>query len=551
MGFSPSNRGWSEATDYVALLSRRWRVIVYCVALGLGLAAGYLVFAPKTYTSTASLLVTPTAAESAQLANGRTDSLVNLDTEAQLVKSTTVASRVKVLLGSSARPESLVEDVTVTVPPNTNVLEVSYEGATPQAARQGAHAFAKAYLAARSESAQADIDRQIEGTRQQISRLENELEKLSDRAAALASGSAERQYTDSQQQILLTRIQDLNEQLGPLVAADASPGRIISDAALPEDPTAPLPALFFPSGVMAGLLIGLVAAVSVDRLDRRLLRSSDVERAHNLPVLLDVPAKGRQGPAEVMPATSKTGQAFHQLSHSLRSVLGEGNHVILVSSASPGRGASMVTANLAAALARIEPGTVLVCADPDATSTSLLGVATEPGLEDALLHGWPPASVEQRPPKLLSLRIVPPGANGNLSELLQRDVMREALTSLRGTAKYVIVEAPPTSSSADAQALAALADAAVVIAEASRTRGEQLSEGVRQLDHMGAAVLGAVVVPTQKKRRAEPAQKLNEEVAAGDSSGVFEAVGRNGSAPGSSGAVPDSALTRPTRRLRS
>jgi translation initiation factor IF-2 len=76
----------------------------------------------------------------------------------------------------------------------------------------------------------------------------------------------------------------------------------------------------------------------------------------------------------------------------------------------------------------------------------------------------------------------------------------------------VIFEAPPTADGADASALAQLADAAIMAIEVPRSlRGEVLA-GVRRLDRMGAAVLGAVLLPSLGK--AAPPRAVPEPPAA-------------------------------------
>src|SRR3954471_23662276 len=109
--------------------------------------------------SAASVLVSP-AGTDANASGGRTKGDINLDTEAQLVKSTAVAVGAKQLLRSPAAPDELAKAVTVEVPANTTVLVIAYTGDSPQAAQASAHAFAEAYLRNREASARARLDRE-------------------------------------------------------------------------------------------------------------------------------------------------------------------------------------------------------------------------------------------------------------------------------------------------------------------------------------------------------------------------------------------------------
>src|SRR4029453_9704159 len=88
--------------------------------------------------------------------------------------------------------------------------------------------------------------------------------------------------------------------------------------------------------------------------------------------------------------------------------------------------------------------------------------------------------------------------------LLQSQMLRAALTSLRRQAEYIVIEAPATSTSADAQSVASLADIALVAVELKRTRYADVSDAAEQLRRVGTPLLGAVVLPRLVRHRDEP-----------------------------------------------
>src|SRR5207248_7140909 len=107
---------------------RRWWVVAAIAVICLLGALAYIVVAPKTYTSSALVYVNATGADqSSQLANSRTQGTgtVNLDTEAQIVTSGTVAAVAGHDLHSSLTPYQLAHNVSVTVPPNSQTLLIS------------------------------------------------------------------------------------------------------------------------------------------------------------------------------------------------------------------------------------------------------------------------------------------------------------------------------------------------------------------------------------------------------------------------------------------
>src|ERR1051325_10565494 len=120
-GHGMSNSGGPdqfEPVDYLGVLRRRWWVWIGVTILCVLGALAYLKLAPKTYSASTSVYVTPTAAGQGnnQLANSRTSgAAVNLDTEAVVVKSGQVAQIADKTLNSSLSPGALAAQVTVAV----------------------------------------------------------------------------------------------------------------------------------------------------------------------------------------------------------------------------------------------------------------------------------------------------------------------------------------------------------------------------------------------------------------------------------------------------
>ena len=64
-----------------------------------------------------------------------------------------------------------------------------------------------------------------------------------------------------------------------------------------------------------------------------------------------------------------------------------------------------------------------------------------------------------------------------------------------------MIEAPSTATSADAQSLASLADAAILAVELRRTRRPEVADAAEQLRRVGTPLLGAVVLPRLRRLR--------------------------------------------------
>src|SRR5690349_955254 len=159
---SPGDAPESAGVDLFGLARRQWWLVLILVAAGLAAAAQFTRAQPKVYESATSVLVQPTGGgQDTNVVGGRTKGDINLDTEAQLVRSTAVAADAAALLRSSTPADVLAANVSVEVPANTSVLVITYAAGDPQSAQAASHAFAESYLRNREESARADLTGQI------------------------------------------------------------------------------------------------------------------------------------------------------------------------------------------------------------------------------------------------------------------------------------------------------------------------------------------------------------------------------------------------------
>jgi capsular polysaccharide biosynthesis protein len=498
---SSQQPGPLEAVDYTGVLRRRWWVVVALAVVGLIGGAAYTLVAPKTYTAAAAAAVKTTGAD---VGNGITGNrtgggLVNLDTEAQLVKSGTVAAIAGKMMHSSLTAYELARQVTVTVPPNSQVLDIACDAPTGPGAATCANDFATAYLQNRSSSATVVLNAQIKTLSGKVAALEQQMAKLNTTISGLAKNSATRLTDRSVLGSARTQANALNGEITSLtgLAANVEGGHVITTATAPAKPSKPSKTLVLPSALVAGLVIGLVVAFVWDRRDKRLHSAADVERLLSLPVLLNLPRKAFGGQVSLAPPRSRTGKAFTELAHTVAASLGEGSHVVLVAGTTPGPAASVIAANLAATLARTHSEAVLVCADMrDSVAPKLFGLAGSRGLAEVVAGLATVGEVVRGPAGLPGLWVIPPGSDASLADYqLQYDTARALTSQLRRDARYVVIEAQAGDDGADTFALAEFADTAVLTIEVEHVRREQAATCVTRLQRMRVPLLGAAVLP--------------------------------------------------------
>ena len=552
-----------DLADYTGVLRRRWPIVLIVTILGVIGAFGYVAVAPKSYTSTTQVYVSPTGADlSQQLANSRTQGVVNLDTEAQIVKSSTVAALAGKMMHSSLSTFQLKKGVSASVPPNSQVLDIACSASTASAAATCANDFAAAYLKNRSSTAASTIAAQITPLQAKVSQLQKTDSGLNSTIASLPSNSSQRLAAQQQLSSNTSQLHNLNDQLASLYsdASKTNGGHITSTASPAGSPSSPKKTLILPAGLVVGLVLGLIAAFLWDRWDKRIHTARDSERLLNLPTLLNLPKGAVSRSVSLASPRSRTGRAFTELAHTVAASLGEGSHVVLVAGVTPGPSVSVVAANLAAALARTHGEAVLVCAAlRDTVAPEMFGLSEGRGLAEVVAGRATVGEVACGPASAPGLWVIPPGADTSLVEYnLQYDTANALISQLRRDARYVVIEAQASEDGADTFTLAEFCDTAVLTIEAQRTSSIEAQACIRRLTRMRTSILGAAVLPPVKTgvnvRPPQPVQQRPASVT-GERRAKLEGRVENGSfghgpLPSVSGATPGSQPDRNPARTR-
>ncbi len=228
----------------------------------LGVAAGFLVLATSnpTWTSTATVQVNRglVGLDSNPLGRGEA---VSAESEAKFALSDRVATLAKSNLSSTASAEQLRDRVEIQASDDANTLSVSYTAESPAAARDGANAFADAYLAARATV--------LEGL---VERSRTTIETQSSEVAARQGDPDERSEAD---QSLLT---SYSQQLGRLASVVVDPGVVIARAPLPRTEGALPDVAYLVIGGGVGLLLGWAAAAVREHLRSPVRTEEDLRR---------------------------------------------------------------------------------------------------------------------------------------------------------------------------------------------------------------------------------------------------------------------------------
>ena len=152
---------------------------------------------------------------------------------------------------------------------------------------------------------------------------------------------------------------------------------------------------------------------------------------------------------------------------------------VLVTSAIPKEGKTMVAANLAVTLAQASDRVLLVDADLRKPSLhTILGLSPRWDSPD-FLQGRVEFLRSCRKVDPLGLFFLAAGHSpANPVELLQGESMRSVMKTAATTFDWVVIDSPPVLPIADGRILASLCDAVIVVAREEHTRREVLQEGL-------------------------------------------------------------------------
>ncbi|GAA4485908.1 hypothetical protein GCM10023191_011210 [Actinoallomurus oryzae] len=451
-----------------------------------GVAGGLLL--PASAQATATVLVSPLDGNPYST-NGRGDDLTNLQSEAALVQADAVEKVVRQKFRAGDRSK-----VAVTVPPNTQVLQITYTASSATAARDGAQAFANGYLTYRSQRAQSLLNDKSAKLREQEKKVQQELSATTKRLSTAPA---------SQKNYLQQRINAYNNQLGvideqnnDIAATPVNPGSVITPAQPPTGSLTTRAATFGGAGLAVGLFAGLLIALALERSDRRLRDVRTVQRL-GVPVLSTVSSAG--GLVLVTAPKSRAGEAYRRLRAAVVASVQDRPVTLLVTSATPAASATLTSSNLAVALAHAGSATIMVDASFSETSPSaLFGLGQSKGLSDVLMRGTDPTQLLVHADSQLRLLPRGPGA-GAAAERFSGPRMRETVRLLRDKAEYILINAPSVHD-ANAQALCTLADAVLIVVTLGQTTRADIEQAYTEAERAGAVVIGTVVEDSRARR---------------------------------------------------
>jgi len=290
------------------------------------------------------------------------------------------------------------------------------------------------------------------------------------------------------------------KQAGMVGEVRSSNIRIVDRAEVPLAPIGPKRAQNLLIVVLGAALFAVGLALGLDYLSREIDSPEEIAQHLQIPFFGFVPVVSGSTSDHRRPLYSDNerasfGEAFRRIRTNVMLQVPAGSRqALMVTSTGPGEGKTVVTANLAVALARAGQRVLLIDADMRKPRLNgLFGRALEPGLSNVLASQCPASDAvkETTTPGLL---LMPAGSGPeNPAELLASSQFELLLKSVLESVQWVIIDAPPVLAVTDATLIAHGAGNVLFIVGANMTTRDAAQTAIGELQRVQAHILGGVL----------------------------------------------------------
>jgi Mrp family chromosome partitioning ATPase/capsular polysaccharide biosynthesis protein len=494
-----------DLRDYLQPVLKRWWLILAVVPLVTIGTYLYYDHKPKSYGAATELYVQ--ASPVSQLLNGDEGRFATEATIANLsllIQTRAVGAQAEKILKERGvkRPPGSVSAEQV---PESSFIVVSAISSTPRGAALLANAYAKAFILTQEKQLHGETAETLKLAEKQLAQLGTGLKNLN-----------KRESLEEQIQTLRLVHSQTSGAAGVKVVERAFP----SSVPLNHDPMSH--AIF---ALVLSLMLSIGAAFGLEYMTRKISSVEDVEEVFEMPILTELPKVDAPTPWDASGGVAMTKQLhepFNRLQMNLDMLAHERPlRTILVVSAAPNEGKSMVTRNLG--LAYREAGRNVAVLDADfrkATLGGLFDANSGPGLTDVIAGrasfgqalqevavpvGQNGSGGDQhlvtRPARYVGhpghgdLAVVPAGVHhGDLAATLASGGMRSTLQAATDVYERVLIDSSPVLAAADVLPLLSEVDGVIIVTRVGVSTRDSAQRMLKELVRVpGINVVGVVV----------------------------------------------------------
>ena len=502
---------------YIAIALKWWWLFI--LLTGVAASIGYVSSSrkPTFYQATAKIIV----GQSIQSSNISTSDLYLSerlgDTYAEIAQSEPVLQGTVDALQLPDPWQSLRERVSVTQIEGTQLLAITVTAGSAEEAEVTADEIVRQLIRLsptelqkqQTDKTQRFVQQRLENLQAKIEAGQNRLETLETTMSGPLSAEQvqELQQEINQLEALISGWESNHTQLLMLTESNRSPNYL---ALIESAQSWAIRPNVMQDTMLAGV-VGLLLAAGIvfllEYLDDTVKSTDDFTQTLGLTALGAITRiKGKHYADKLIAAQdlfSPVAEAYRMVRNNIQFVsVDHPAKSIMVTSATPGEGKSVTTANLGIIMAQAGRKTIIVDADlRRPTQHEIFQVPNLAGLTDLLCSPDSKPDGHMRKTAIENLYLVTSGPlPPNPSELLGSERMRQVLTTLGKLADVVIYDSPPALSVSDAVVLSNRVDGVILVTEAGKTRFGAVRQTLLNLHQAGANLLGGILNQVKGKK---------------------------------------------------
>jgi polysaccharide biosynthesis transport protein len=275
--------------------------------------------------------------------------------------------------------------------------------------------------------------------------------------------------------------------------------RIVDAAEVPQVPASPNVPFNMLLAVFGGAVMGVGLAFFFEYCDNRIKSPAEIKSHLGLPFIGMIPkmtvAEGESSPLLDRGATPNFAEALRTVrTNVIFSSTTEGGQSLVITSSGPGEGKTVVSSNLAMALAQTGQRVLLIDADMRRPRVhQVFAERQEPGLSNVLVGDTKTADAV-RPTSCPTLWMLPAGhLPPNPAELLGSKRFEEFIETLKQHFAFVVIDSPPIMAVSDSAIVAHIADGVLFVIGSEMTSRSVARTAVEQLLNANGRMIGAVL----------------------------------------------------------
>ncbi|KAF3888371.1 MULTISPECIES: GumC family protein [Nostocales] len=350
------------------------------------------------------------------------------------------------------------------------------------------------------------------GLEGQIMTLSNERSAYKERANILPSLEQTQRQLERKLKAAQTTYETLLRRLQEIQVAEnqnIGNARVISPALIPDRPSGSKKKLVIGGGAVAGVLLGVIAAFTLDLLDQSVKTVKEARELFQYTLLGVIPSTTGNGKksSSFLKVVGRdiphfpVGDAYQMLQANLKFLSSDKKpKAIVVTSSASKEGKSEVAANLAVAMAQVGRRVLLVDADMrHPVQHHVWGMGNAVGLSNLIVDELPMYTLVQE--VMPNLYVLPSGVlPPNPVALLDSKRMVALIASFVEEYDFVIFDTPTLAGTADAAVLSKLSDGILLVARPGVSDYVSANAAKQFLTQSGLNVLGMVINGVNVKR---------------------------------------------------